>query len=60
MPLEQPAADPVSALVERHRLAGVEPDPWTLSARWERESEIPATVLFRAYEALAGEGSYTP
>ena len=54
------AADPVLALVERHRLAGVEPDPWTLSARWERESEIPATVLFRAYEALAGEGSYTP
>jgi len=36
-----------------NRLKGVDPDGWTPSARWERESDIPNRVLFRAYEALA-------
>ena len=43
---------PVAALVRENTLRGVEPDASKLGARWERESDIPDAVYFRALEAL--------
>jgi hypothetical protein len=58
-PLENPVVNPVAGLstgitaaLERHnRLRGADPDPYTASARWKREADIPDQVLFRATEA---------
>jgi hypothetical protein len=61
--LERPAVNPraglsagltagLAAALERHnRLRGADPDPYTASARWKREADIPDGVLFRATEA---------
>ena len=51
---EGPGVDPVAALAEANREAGVpEPDYATAGPRWKRESDIPDEVLFRAIEATA-------
>jgi hypothetical protein len=47
-------ADPTAELVEHHQRAGLRPGPLTASARWERESDIPRSVLFAAMEAVDG------
>lgn len=46
-----PAVGHANALVARNRRRGVDPGPWTASARWKREADIPDDVLFRAIEA---------
>jgi hypothetical protein len=43
---------PVAALVRENTLRGVKPDASKLGARWERESDIPDSVYFRALEML--------
>ena len=40
--------DPVEALRAEHARLGIEPDPWSASARWERESNIPDEVYLAA------------
>ncbi|MGH7576417.1 MAG: DUF222 domain-containing protein [Longimicrobiales bacterium] len=48
----EPAGEPVEALVTDNVRRGVEPDPWTASARWECEKDIPGRVYFAALETL--------
>jgi hypothetical protein len=52
----EPAADGsddlAAALVQDHRRRGVRPGPWTASARWKQEAEIPDDIYFPAMEAL--------
>jgi hypothetical protein len=43
----------VETLVRKNRQRGVEPDPWTLGARWKREEDIPDSVYYSAMEALS-------
>ena len=47
-------ADPVAALVDLNEARGAQPDGWTASARWERESCIPDAVRLRFDEAVDG------
>ncbi|MCG8467770.1 MAG: HNH endonuclease [Gemmatimonadetes bacterium] len=42
---------PVDVIARRNRLCGADPNAWTSSARWRRETHIPDDVLFRAMEA---------
>jgi hypothetical protein len=43
---------PVDALVRENMRRGIDPDPSTVGARWERENDIPDSLYFRAIEAL--------
>lgn len=45
-------ARPVDALVRENRSRGVDPQPWSVGARWKREPDIPARIYNRATEAL--------
>jgi hypothetical protein len=50
------AHDPVAAMIADNREGGADRvTPWSASARWERESDIPDPVLFRAIEAVLPE-----
>jgi hypothetical protein len=44
----------VLALLRANQLGGVEPDAWTASAWWKRESDIPDDVYFRAWRRCSG------
>ena len=44
--------DPVEGLLEENRRRGVDPDGWSLGARWKGEEDIPDEVYFPAMEAI--------
>jgi hypothetical protein len=50
-PPELPA-DTVAALLDENERLGVRPNAWALSARWEREADIPDDVFFGGTGAL--------
>ncbi|MGW8268256.1 MAG: HNH endonuclease [Longimicrobiales bacterium] len=44
--------DGVETFVRENLLRDVKPDPWTASARWRREADIPDDIYFRGLEAI--------
>lgn len=44
--------DGVETFVRENLLRDVKPDPWTASARWRREADIPDEIYFRGLEAI--------
>lgn len=49
-------SDPVVALIHANRRRGVRPHRRSGAATYERESDIPDTLLFRAFEAVEQRG----